>query len=85
MTTLFMFSAGWCKPCKALKIILREIEPKYKDTVEFKYVDVEEEPEEADEYNVRNIPMLLLFKDKVCTNKHIGSISRQDLIAFIES
>jgi thioredoxin 1 len=84
MKTLFIFSASWCKPCKALKIILRDIEPQYKDIVEFKYVDIEENPDEADEYNVRSIPTLLLFKDKVLANKHVGGMSRQDLITFIE-
>ncbi len=53
------FYADWCGPCKQQAPILDEIEAKYKGTVIFKRVDVDKEPELAQEFRVEAIPMLM--------------------------
>ena len=53
------FYADWCGPCKQQAPILNEIEMKYKGTVIFKRVNVDEEPELAQEFRVEAIPMLM--------------------------
>lgn len=53
------FYATWCGPCKQLAPILEEIEQVHKGEVIFKRVDVDQEPELAQEFRVEAIPMLL--------------------------
>ena len=53
------FFATWCGPCKELAPILDELEQKHKGDVIFQRIDVDKEPELAQEFNVEAIPMLL--------------------------
>ncbi|MBQ9556880.1 MAG: thioredoxin family protein [Muribaculaceae bacterium] len=53
------FFATWCGPCKELAPILDEIEQKHQGEVIFKRIDVDQEPELAQEFRVEAIPTLL--------------------------
>ena len=53
------FFATWCGPCKELSPILDEIEKGHKGEVIFKRIDVDQEPELAQEFRVEAIPLLL--------------------------
>ncbi len=58
------FFATWCGPCKELAPILDELEQKHKGDVIFQRIDVDKEPELAQEFNVEAIPMLLFVTPK---------------------
>ena len=58
------FFATWCGPCKQLSPILDELENKHKGDVIFKRIDVDKEPELAQEFGVEAIPMLLFITPK---------------------
>lgn len=58
------FFATWCGPCKELAPILDELEQKHKGNVIFQRIDVDKEPELAQEFNVEAIPMLLFVTPK---------------------
>ncbi len=58
------FFATWCGPCKQLAPVLEEIEQNHKGEVIFKRVDVDKEPELAQEFNVESIPMLMFVTPK---------------------
>ncbi len=53
------FYATWCGPCQELSPILDEIEKGHKGEVIFKRIDVDQEPELAQEFRVEAIPLLL--------------------------
>lgn len=53
------FFATWCGPCQELSPILDEIENQHKGEVIFRRIDVDQEPEFAQEFGVQAIPMLL--------------------------
>lgn len=55
------FFATWCGPCKQLAPILDEIEKNHKGEVIFKRVDVDQEPDLAQEFRVEAIPLLLFI------------------------
>ena len=48
------FSATWCGPCRMLAPVLEEISEKYEGKVAFFAVDVDESPELAMKYRVKN-------------------------------
>lgn len=55
---ILKFSASWCSPCKTLKTLLNGF-----DIFEIEDTDVDENPEKTLEYNVRNVPTLVLIDD----------------------
>lgn len=58
---LIDFYANWCGPCKMLAPVLEEVEEET-DVLIVK-VDVDEEYELAQMFNVTSIPTLIYFKD----------------------
>ena len=58
------FFATWCGPCKQLAPILDELEKKHEGEVIFKRIDVDQEPELAQEFHVEAIPMLMFVTPK---------------------
>ena len=55
------FFATWCGPCKQLEPILKEVEQNHKGEVIFQRIDVDQEPELAQEFRIEAIPMLMFI------------------------
>ena len=56
------FNAGWCGPCQALKPIIAEYAEKHPG-VKVVSVDIDEEDELSENYEVFSIPCLVVFRD----------------------
>lgn len=80
--TLVDFYATWCGPCKMLSPIIDEIASDRADLNIVK-VDVDDNHELAKKHGVMSIPTLILFKDGVEIAKHIGLLSKSELIEWI--
>ena len=72
------FWAPWCGPCKAIAPILEDLANELGAKVQICKVDVEDNTELAQKYNIRAIPTLLLFKDGQIKDQIVG-LSRSDL------
>jgi thioredoxin 1 len=55
------FWAPWCRPCKAIRPILEELEQETGGRIEFAGVDIDNYPEVAARYDVLSIPTVILF------------------------
>jgi thioredoxin 1 len=55
------FWAPWCRPCKAIRPILEELERETEGRVEFAGGDIENNPEVAARYDLLSIPTVILF------------------------
>src|ERR1051326_6109404 len=55
------FWAPWCRPCKAIRPILEELEGEVKGRVGFVGGDIDDYPEVASRYDVLSIPTVILF------------------------
>lgn len=79
---LVKFSSNWCGPCKVVGKTLEEIQP----TLPCKVyeVDVDENMELCDEYNITNIPVIMLFKSSEMLKKHVGLISKEEIEQFVK-
>ena len=64
-------NATWCGPCRMLKPVLEKLEGEITD-VEFFGVDVDDNPEFAEEYQVSSIPCVILFKDGKEVARSVG-------------
>ncbi|MFN8309198.1 MAG: thioredoxin domain-containing protein [Chitinophagales bacterium] len=56
------FKAVWCGPCKMLKPIVEKTEKANAAKLELLTIDVDENPELANEMHIRSIPLLILYK-----------------------
>ena len=54
------FYADWCAPCKRLEPRLRQIAQIYNGEVDFYRIDVDDNPDIAGAFQIRNIPCLLI-------------------------
>lgn len=69
---LLDFWAAWCGPCMRLSPEIDKIAEKYEGKIKVGKVNVDDEPELAENYQVLNIPMLMVIKDKNITDSAIG-------------
>ena len=66
------FEADWCGPCKALKPILENVSSKFGNTVNFSYINIDEQFEVAQKYHVRSVPTVIIEKNGVEINRLVG-------------
>ena len=79
------FWAGWCAPCKAIAPVLEDLAGEYEGKVKIVKVDVTACEETAVNYNIRNIPALLLFKNGEVVATQVGAVPRSKLVDFIDT
>jgi thioredoxin 1 len=79
------FWAAWCAPCKAIAPVLEELAGEYQGKVKIVKVDVTNCEATAVNYNIRNIPALLLFKNGEVVAQQVGAVPRSKLVEFIDT
>lgn len=73
------FYADWCGPCKTQDPILEELEEDFPD-VSFEKVNVDEEQDVANEYQVRSLPTLVIENDdNGIVERFVGVTQRDDI------
>ena len=78
MIKLLDFWGAWCTPCKQLQPILMEI-AREKD-VEIVPVDVEKEPNAANQYGIRGIPALIFLQDGEMVSRLDGIHTKEEIL-----
>ena len=82
--TLKDFYADWCGPCKTQDPILEDLEEEWTD-VEFEKINVDEEQDVANEYQVRSLPTLIVENDDGIVERFVGVTQREDIEAALET
>jgi len=77
--------AEWCGPCRMIGPIIEESAARYADRLTVVKLNIDEHPAIATRYHVRGIPTLMLFKNGEPAATHVGSLSKGQLQAFVES
>lgn len=75
------FWAQWCRPCLMVAPVLEEIANEYEGRVKVAKVNVDENPELANQFRIASIPTMLLFENGEIKNQVIGVMRKEDLIA----
>jgi len=83
--TLVDFWAEWCGPCKQIGPILEEIAEEKNNILKIVKLNIDENPQTPQKYDVKGIPTLMLFKDGKLVDSKVGSMSKSLLSEWIES
>ena len=73
------FWAVWCGPCKAIAPTVEELAKQYKGKVKIAKMDVDEHQQVPQQYGIRSIPTLLLFKGGRVVDTIVGAVPKAKL------
>lgn len=82
MKTVYYFTADWCQPCKRTRPIVEELN-REQTTAGFQIIDVDDNPELVQNFNIRSVPTFVLFENGIEQNRITGSQTREQLEGFI--
>ncbi len=76
------FYADWCGPCKMVGPVLEEISKDYAD-IKFVKVNVDDNPEIAQQYGIMSIPTLLIMKNGEVLEEKTGYQPKEALVELL--
>ena len=76
------FWAEWCGPCRFFAPVYEKVSAEYPDVI-FAKVDAEAERDLASYFNIRSIPTLMIFRDKVGIFSQPGALPEDALTDLI--
>lgn len=79
------FWAEWCGPCRAIAPVLEELAREYEGKLKIVKVNVDEAPDVAQQFSIRSIPTLLIFKGGAVVDQSVGALSKVALKTRIDS
>ncbi len=79
------FWAEWCGPCRMIGPVVEELAHEYEGKAVIGKVNVDENPDIAMNYGVRNIPTLLIFKGGEVVDKIVGAVPKGMIASKIEA
>ena len=77
------FYAPWCSPCRSLAPILDELAEEYNGQVDIYKVNVDQEAELSQYFNIRSIPSILFIPIGDSPKMTHGAISKEDIKELI--
>ena len=77
------FWAPWCGPCRVMAPAIDQLATEFAGQATIGKVNVDEQPALAQQYGIRSIPALLVFKQGQVVEQAVGITSKQVLAAML--
>ena len=81
---LLDFYADWCGPCRMVSPIVEDIAAENPQYLIGK-INVDKEPELAQQFKVLSIPTLAVIKNGAVINRSVGARPKTEILAMLES
>jgi len=72
--------AEWCGPCRMVAPVLEEIGKEYGDKLDVVKLNIDENPEVAQRYQIMAIPTMNVFKDGQVVKQIVGAKPKSALL-----
>ncbi len=77
------FWAAWCGPCKMIAPIIEELAGEYQGKMKFGKLDVDANPQISQQFGIRSIPTMLVFKGGKVVEQIVGAMPKKSLVEKI--
>lgn len=78
------FWAPWCGPCRMVAPVVDEIAEQYAGKVKVVKLNTDENPNVANQYGIRSIPTLMIFKGGERVDMVVGAVPKTTLANTLE-
>ena len=79
------FWAEWCGPCRMVGPVVEEVANDYEGRAIVGKVDVDNNPEVASKFGIRNIPTILFMKNGEIVDKQVGAVQKATLTEKLDA
>ena len=79
------FHAEWCSPCKTMNPILKSIKKHFGDKLKIIKINVDNNQQVANKFQVKGIPTFILFQNSEILWKKSGVINESSFVEIIKS
>ncbi len=83
LPVLVDFWAPWCGPCKAVAPVVEDLSKEYAGRLKVVKLNTDENPQTAQNYTIRGIPSLYLFKKGQVVEQVVGAVPKSTLASAI--
>jgi len=83
--TLVKFWAPWCRACTVMAPEFDKVAKALKGKINFASVNVDNQEQVASVYQIQSLPTIILFKKNKAIAQSIGSLSQEEIKAFINN
>lgn len=81
---LVSFWAEWCAPCTMMSLTIESLKERFGEAFDYGKINSDDNPKTVEEYEVRGLPTVFLFRDGKVAEKFVGLVPRDNMERVLE-
>lgn len=79
------FWAEWCGPCRMVAPVVDELSKQYEGKMKFVKLNIDENPQIPNKFNIRGIPTLIIFDQGEAVKRIVGAAPKEYYVKEINA